>query len=330
MKLSLLIPGLATPGLAKSGWFNDLSLPALQWCLSRAHRSALVASDALPWLQQTLGVQSCVTLGLDLPGAPAGFWLRADPVHLRVDRDRLLLSDTHLQDLTLAEAQSLVASLNAFLAEDGWQLHAPHPLRWYLRLDKDPELGFTALDRVTGDDIHPHLPAGTGALAWHQRLNEIQMLLYTHPVNDARDAAGKPMVSSIWPWAGGYSPVAPLEVAPFALYGERPEVAGLTASAPVVPELADILSANQPAVVWLDQLRAPLASGDGYAWQQALLQMEAQWLAPAVAALRSGKLSELTLLLPDPDAGFSASVSRRSRLAFWKRTQPFTRLLGAQ
>jgi len=44
-------------------------------------------------------------------------------------------------------------------------------------------------------------PKGVEALHWHQLFNEIQMLLFSHPVNEAREVRGELPVNSVWLWA---------------------------------------------------------------------------------------------------------------------------------
>ncbi|MDF3823138.1 hypothetical protein P3G55_24830 [Leptospira sp. 96542] len=50
-----------------------------------------------------------------------------------------------------------------------------------------------------GSDVAPWLPSSTpGAPLLRRLLNEMQMLLYTHAANDAREARGLPSVNSFW------------------------------------------------------------------------------------------------------------------------------------
>ena len=58
---------------------------------------------------------------------------------------------------------------------------------------------------LAGADVDPNLPAR----GWHPLLTEIQMALYDHPVNTAREARGAPVVNSVWFWGGGALPKEP-------------------------------------------------------------------------------------------------------------------------
>ena len=59
--------------------------------------------------------------------ARQGCWLHADPVHLRPDRDRLLLFGGPSLEVQESEASALVSAFNAHFAEDGLdpQVDAP-------------------------------------------------------------------------------------------------------------------------------------------------------------------------------------------------------------
>ena len=45
-----------------------------------------------------------------------------------------------------------------------------------------------------------------GTKRWHSILNEIQMVLHEHPVNEAREGRGEPPVNSVWLWGAGPMP----------------------------------------------------------------------------------------------------------------------------
>jgi hypothetical protein len=201
----LVIPDLFLPKDIAAEACRGLSLPALQKMLGRGHSETL---EAVP-LENLL----CVSFGLScLPDAPIapisaaydglaeGCWLRADPVNLALQRDRLLLTGVQVGS---EEAAALCASLNAHFSGQGMEFHAPHPQRWYVRLDALPRIRTTPLSQVVGGDVRRVLPAGEDAARWHQVFNEIQMLLHAHPLNDAREARGEPTINSVWFWGCG-------------------------------------------------------------------------------------------------------------------------------
>lgn len=135
-------------------------------------------------------------------------YLRADPIYLRADRDKVYLfdADSALQDLTLNEAQQLVNSLNKHFAQEGLIFSAPTLHRWYLQLKSQPKVIFSSLSEAKGADIHDYMPEGEDRLKWRSYLNEIQMLLYQNPVNEQREIDRKLAVNSVWFWGMGQLP----------------------------------------------------------------------------------------------------------------------------
>ncbi|AOX99525.1 hypothetical protein [Jeongeupia sp. USM3] len=303
---------------------RSVSLPATAMLLGRGARRPARPEPLETWLANRCGLGDLpvapLTMALDLPGEAPGFWLRADPVHLRVDRDRLLLVDAGHFPLTQAEADGLCAGLNALYRDDGLRFVAATPSRWYLRLPADPGLVWSPIDAVLGRDVREHLPKGDGALRWHGLLNEIQMCLYNHPVNDARVAAGKPAIQSVWPWGGGQYPLADKPVAPAQpVLSDLPLVAALTqhGGGQARPAPSDFEAVSGDAVVVLDTLRDGNLYGDAHAWLSAWLALETDWLAPALAALKGGRLDELAISMPE--AGFAVKVTQRTLWAFWRK-----------
>ncbi|WP_432720724.1 hypothetical protein R0381_002987 [Jeongeupia wiesaeckerbachi] len=303
---------------------QSVSLPSTSLLLGRGKRQTARAESLETWLAQRFGLSDLpvapLTLALDLPGEEPGFWLRADPVHLRVDRDRLLLVDAGQFSLTQAEADGLCAGLNALYRDDGFRFVAAAPARWYVRLPGDPGLNWSPLDAVLGRDVREHLPKGDGALKWHGLLNEIQMCLYNHPVNDARVAAGKPAIQSVWLWGAGHYPLADKPVAPAQpVLSDLPLVAALTqhGGGQTKPAPASFDAVSGDAVVVLDQLRDGNLYGDAHAWLSAWLALEADWFAPALVAIKAGRLDELAISMPE--AGFAVKVTQGSLRAFWRK-----------
>src|SRR4030066_31854 len=132
------------------------------------------------------------------PAAPSAE-LRTGPEPLM----RLLARADQLPGGAEGETQRLVAELNEPLAQAGWLLKAPRPERWYLKPPAAAAITTTPLAAANGRNVQPLLPQGPDRKARHTRLNEIQILLYTSPVNAAREARGLLPANSVWFWGGG-------------------------------------------------------------------------------------------------------------------------------
>jgi DHH family len=198
MHVTLAVPDLlalspeaavALPSLSRLGQYAGppvMQRGGLDLLLLREHHGAAPAPLA------ALGA------GLD-PGA--SFVLRADPVSLIAGRDDVALA-ARIDDLDAAEAAALVATLNAHFAGDGLAFHAPRSDAWFVLVGAAPKLTTTPLAAVRGA-IYPFLPGDSDAPQWRRWMSEMQMLLYEHPVNAAREARGRVPVTGIWIADGG-------------------------------------------------------------------------------------------------------------------------------
>ena len=130
------------------------------------------------------------------------YWLYATPVHLVLQRDTFSLAAPVPLSLDTDEADALTAALNQHFASDGlafiW-----HENTWFLSLQTSPQISTTAPQAAINKDISAYLPTGEGATKWASFTNEIQMLLFDHPVNIAREAKRLPAINSIWCYGGG-------------------------------------------------------------------------------------------------------------------------------
>jgi hypothetical protein len=129
--------------------------------------------------------------------AQHAFWLFAHPVHLVLARDHFVLSEPAPVLASRADTESIILSLNQHFLPQKLHFYAIEN-DWFLGLDADPKITTTALKHALNKDITPYLPQGEGALVWAKLQNEIQMLLFNHPINEAREARGELPINSVW------------------------------------------------------------------------------------------------------------------------------------
>lgn len=256
----------------------------------------------------------------DFGELPNGYCLRADPVHLRTDSGGLILFDSASFELGAAESHALARTLAGHLAVDGWTLVHRDPRRWYL-VGKDPqELVTAALPVVRGTPVPVCSFSGTDAPAWTTRLNELQMLMHNHPVNQARAARGQVPVNSLWLWGGG-EPSAPAPADCSRVLGDTPfargcaRYCGLPTGSPGARAADTPLSAAERRLVVLEDCRTAAAYDDIAGWQTALQRLEDDWFTVLLRALRTGRLDRLELF---PLNGRRYCLTRHRLLALWK------------
>ncbi len=359
MHVHLLLPDLLIPDLlaeksaasALPGGLVLPSLPALETLLARARRSSMDPySSAESWLANRYNLpepSAAAPYSLLGDGGDPGTarWLRADPVHLRADRDALVLADASVFSLTADEAASLAESLSAHFGP-ALQFQAATPERWYARMEAPSGLRWTPLALARGKPLRAQLPQGEGAMRWNALVNELQMLLHAHPVNAAREARGELPVNSVWLWGEGALARHASNARPWGrVFAGDPLARGLAmasggSSAPLPADAASLLSdapESGRVLVVLDSLRAFAAYGDAPQWTQTLEQLERDWFAPLLAALGARRIGMITLSCPGltgPEgqsvAGLEAEVIRSDLRRFWRRRKPIAGYVAAE
>ena len=257
-------------------------------------------------------------------GAPERhYWMRADPVHLQVGRDSLGLADVAAFDVSRAESEALVETLNRHFGE-AMRFYPVRPERWYVRLDKAPDMQTTPPAAARGVAIDENLPSGPDAMRFHALMNEAQMLLHEHPVNDEREARGEPALNSIWFWGGGVIDAG--RARPFSMvFGDDPLARGLALAAEIparaLPKNADsALAALGDEGLVLVVLDAPREAQ----LRERRTALERDWFAPLFAALKSGRIGMLTLQLCGADSLLEVETVRSDLRYFWRRRKPLS------
>jgi hypothetical protein len=268
--MHLIVPFAGVASEAGRQALHDLPLPNLQRLLARLQPAAPDAADELTLsppheraLAQALGwtvtdgrlpfaAHEAHTLGL--PAAADAPWAWLTPVHLHVGTEQFTMTDPATLLLDDATSRELLDVIRPLLESEGFTLHHAEPQRWLATHPMFDELATASLDRVIGRNVDPWLPDQRAARLLRRLQNEVQMLLYTHPLNDRREAAGLTTVNSFWASASGRLP---------------PQTA--TANAAEAPQLDD-------------RLRRPALAEDWVAWREAWSQLDAQAIASLTAA----------------------------------------------
>jgi len=327
-----IIPYLFPPVRLLETAAKDLHLPALQALLARGVRQPCPAGGVEAALCEALGISPqqdwpLAPITLEADGGVAGdaYWLRADPVHLRVMRDRIVLADSGA--VSRQEADALAASICQHFGADLSPMPL-HPQRWYLRYPQAPRLTTTPLSVAVGRDIGPLMPQGDDAKRFRAELNELQMLLHEHPVNQTREARGELPVNSLWLWGGGRLPITC--TTPVPLYTGNAEAKALGAfcnsHVQVLPAHRDAQLFARDGVVLLDTLTQAGQVGDAYGWREALRELEPDWFVPLRDALR--KIGPQGLRLLDPVSGKALHLHSRDAWKFWRRPSRLISMLS--
>ena len=262
----LMLPNLArllqqlSPGTRLQGQADDLT-PVHERVLAQA--AGLDGADGLiPWAAHEAQRLGLTTLhGLD-------GWAWITPCHWKVHADHVAMADPLQLALTPRDAETLFLAMQPYFAEDGITLFVPAPgqpsTRWLAHGAVFAGLPTASLTRVAGHTVDPWLPRQPQAQPLRRLQNEMQMLLYTHPVNDLRTSFHLSAVNAFWVSGTG------------TLH-------------------ASDAAARATSCTLRDALHQPALADDANAWITAWHALDASTLARDVERVQQGKPVQLTL-----------------------------------
>ena len=327
MHCELVIPGLfGSPRAAQPA----SRLPALELLLARGRCAAEASQRLETWLRDAfeLGAKPLPAGALTLLGTGAHpadeCWSRADPVDLRLLRDRVILVPGAALRIREEEAQGLCEALNRHFGER-MTVRVVDAERWVARFAEDVDIDADSPLELSGRDVELARSAASASFS-HRILNEAQMVLHAHPVNEAREARGEPAVNSVWLWGAGRAPKigatrwkSVSADDPVALGLAR--AAGIAHRAPgaSAAEWLERTPEEGRHLIVLDRLRVPLALGGAGEYQHAVGAIERDWAAPLLQALRERRIGMVSIHVPDAAECASYETIRGDLRRFWRR-----------
>ena len=220
---------------------------------------------------------------------------RITPCHWQVGQGQVIMGNPDELDLKADESRALLSAMQPYFQEDGIALIEEQSGVWLAQGELFRDLPLASTDRVIGRNIDDWLNKTPAAAKLNRLQNEMQMLLYTHPVNDRRAQRGAVAVNSFW-----------------------------ASSPPVTPQ---ILQAKQWVVP--RSLASAALRQDATAWAQAWQAIDASDCRALLAALEQGGEHALTLCGDQHAQTFTLTPQR-----FWTRImnkiapQPISKLLS--
>ena len=277
--MHLLIPFASALSDAASHALHDLRLPNLSHLLARLtptqrddadpntlsppHERALGA--ALGWG----GADGCLPFAARAAardGIAVGelAWGLVTPSHWHVGRGHVTLADPAALELSPVESRAAFDAVGELFESEGFVFAWGAPSRWYAAHESLVDLPCASLDRVIGRNVELWM-RGSAARSASAKLvrrlqSELQLLLYPHPLNEAREQRDALTLNSFW-------------------------LSGCGRSQPDEGPAPDID----------DSLRAPLLADDWAGWADAWRALDAGAMASLLAASRSGDPVTLTL-----------------------------------
>jgi len=275
----LLIPfaSAIAPGCTQA--LRTLALPQLEKLLARL---APLRTDAADEFTLSMPYERVLARECGLPGddgripwaawqvAQAGrdagdnAWARITPCHWTVGANHIDMSHPQAMHLEAGESRLLLAAMQPFFEEDGIALEYEAPTGWLAHGELFRNLATASLDRVVGRSIDGWMPRAPEARTLLRLQQEMQMLLYTHDVNDKRMRGGLLPVNSFWASGTGALP-------------------------------AEHAAAPPPGLQIAPGLRDSALAESWHGWAAAWQQLDAQECARLVKAADGGAPVTLTL-----------------------------------
>jgi hypothetical protein len=262
-----------TPDGGLQGQSSDLS-PLMERVLSQD----AYADGLIPW-----AALRAKNLSLFQTNAAYGL---VSPCHLEVHADHISMQDPSTLGLIEAESQALMQAMQPYFSEDGLTLHWLQADTWLVEGETLRGLATASLEQVRSQPVDRWMPRQDAAKLVRRLQNEMQMLLYTHPINDARVARGAPMVNSFW----------------------------LSGTGDLPPHSAPVLQATV-----LDALRAPALRDDPLGWAQAWQALDAGPLAELVKSLRNSPALGASHIALTLCGNHRAQTWRQQPRSLWRR-----------
>jgi len=249
-------------------WALSLGWPATDGALPWAARAAVE--------QRLASTHANAGAALEAQELHASFASSASPFgwafitlcNWHVSNGQVTLGDPAYLQIDEATDATLFKAIQSFFAEDGIALHPYKPGQWLAQSPLLADLPTASLDRVIGRNIDPWLvgshvaaDALSPAAKLLRRLqNEMQMLLYTHPVNDGRSLT----INSFWVHGTG-----------------------------ALPSEANKPALQEPAVI--HTLRQSALQQDLIGWLEGWQHVDAHVIAPMLARVAAGEPQRLVL-----------------------------------
>ena len=321
MHLTVFVSGALVPTELSVELASALQVPALSRLLERAARS--VESSCIPGLADATWIAREV-YGVPPPAPTAPYaWAaltrssdaqlhvwHADPVHIAIGRDSLIVQDLANAVPNDAESDALLAAANECLQSAGCALHRTGT-HWFLHADRKWAMTPLPLSAVLGQPLPMASPDEGDALRWSRLHNEVQMRWCADPVNQAREARGLPAVNALWLHGGGTWSVRP-PLRWRRLHSVRADLQGLFVAAGAAIAAPDAMLTDGDLLICAEAI-APAREGDWTGWLDAMRTVDRRLTALPPSAT-------LELVLTGRRCTRVWSIRPSDRYRFWRRT----------
>ncbi|HET7202344.1 MAG TPA: hypothetical protein VFI92_03150 [Steroidobacteraceae bacterium] len=200
------------------------AMSALRWLAGRGNAAPPPQGGWREWLlggvdatmlaefrRWSAGSSLAAAAGAGVGSAPG--WAVAQPVHLAAGLDDVRMAPLADAAPTPAEAEQLAATVRGHFAGDVFDLVDFVDGAWLVRCTEPIDCTTHDPATLAGRNIHDYLPAGRDGARMRSRMNEIQMVLHDHAVNERRTSTRAAPINALWLWGFGTFETSPQELA---------------------------------------------------------------------------------------------------------------------
>lgn len=320
MKCSIAFPGLIWPDIGDEAVYNEVTTPRLDGLIKRASLSKLdynfsdlvYATYNDSQIDGTLATAFAKQLKVD---TEYSYFLLAEPTHLRVDRDRLLICETELLKLSFKETQIIIDSINSHFNRE-IKLYAISQELWLIGLNVDiRDNQFYPILDIIGENIDNYLPRGTNSMWLNKIINEIQMLLFNLPENVTRKQDDLLTINSLWLWDKKVDPTIINSYSKVFTNINLVNFNNTKINELVPPYFENTLVDN--SLLIFDDLYYPCRYRDFVAWEERLHQVSEHLLQ----SLDVRQFSQINLLIPNTSSTLILNIKpRNKKYKIWKKS----------
>ena len=314
-QFNLILPGLIWPNAADYEYLSSrIKLPQLSnlFAKGKLSRLELNFSDFVYAQQLKSGLSLANYYAKELGLNAHLAYMLLEPTHLRLDRDRLLISEPALLQLNSAEAQQLITVINEHFSGELEVFYISDEL-WLIGLNftLDDVVSYPLID-IVGENIDEFLPSGNERLRLHKLINEIQMLLFNLPLNKLREDEGLLSINSVWIW--DKSP-------PKLAFEFGTHLANNSSLSALTGDFAAVAS------LIVDKAYYPACYRDSFSWLEVVAELDNLLAAKLSDLLNSRKIQHLNIYIPTLTGCHCLQLSRFDLWKFWrKNTLPWHEL----
>ena len=151
-----------------------------------------------------------VSMGIEMQPDEVAYRCNVVTLSSEGEYDEKIMLDHSADEITTAEADELIKSLDEALGTDFRKFYTGvsyrHCIIWKNGCDT---YNFMRPHDILGQPIKEYLPCGEDGKVFYELMKASWDILEHHPVNEARRARGLRPANSIWLWSPGKKPVLP-------------------------------------------------------------------------------------------------------------------------